>query len=1053
MHVKHSLKSIIRSFRKTILFILLLSLAAGVVAIGTSMYQESTQMKASLDEFYHTVATIVYQGQSEENPVLFFEEMNEKLKSFPFDEIEQLDTVREVGFESTALAFVQGSDVKKVGSALKDWGVLTIGGGKNLDVFISQAIIQEIHFGAKFRENNTLRISYMDEHSTYVNADIKENRTYLLIGRRVASNTPAILLYPSVPDEVANLPSIIDITDNLNFLQTEEGKEIRTLLDDFQVVNSSYQVKVLSSLYTNEDFLSGRMKLEAGTYLKSSSKEILISDVMAKDLEVGIGDSISLNLHFSSSGLGISDYLKTHTFSHQSSYTVAGIFQKQDGMDIDIYMNQEDWMNQQYHDKTFVKYLIQNGKEEAFRKEVEPFLFSNMTLQIADQGYEEAIKPVKQLQTSATLIVIVGYLIFLLMLILFSYLYMGKQKETIRIMRALGTKISGTMVYLGVSTALIILVSIVIGTISGYFLQETINSTLFQLFSTTMAKDIRYSIREVGLKEIKPLIDTVSLGSFTIPALFQVSISFLVLSIGAIRTVGTVDLIRQPVMKKNTVRKVKHHQKHIHLDWIGIQSLRFAGISIIRNGVRSFIVPIITCALSFLFVILFLLGTIQKEKLKAAYEQIPVTAYLSNYDGTYRSLSNLNLGYDVYRLIDPTYEKRLEWDSEMYEYYMEYGNYTGQQARKEQGELLLQSEFIKELYLSTSCHYEFVGKIQTGNKEYQLITPEIRIHNNAFGFDWFLEEIKRMPFITFTNHIQYTADFFDEEEVQVSYLKGFDERTLQESTEDVALVSNSFANQNQIGLGDFIQVNSWYVYDETTYVAMLPLQVVGIYQDPYEMDTIFVPYLNTYEQQYINDQAIVSGEWSKEFYQDVAIWNEFIPRNPQTVTWLMKNTENLDLFRDYLQLHGYSRNQSIGQIRSSVVLEDDLLLNTVVNIEKFIQTTNLIKPVMMLFAICSGFFVSYILLKHRIEEIAIMRSVGTSKIAVVISFYSEQLLLLSLGVIPVMIWLLMSKQYLRLDADFMFAFLIFIGAYLAGTMASLWIMISYPVRDILFTKE
>ena len=71
-----------------------------------------------------------------------------------------------------------------------------------------------------------------------------------------------------------------------------------------------------------------------------------------------------------------------------------------------------------------------------------------MKFTLYDQGYEAALKPIVELKDTSILLLLLGGLSAIIILVLFSYLYVIKQKDTIINMLALGAGKKRTLTYI-----------------------------------------------------------------------------------------------------------------------------------------------------------------------------------------------------------------------------------------------------------------------------------------------------------------------------------------------------------------------------------------------------------------------------------------------------------------------------------------------------------------------------------------------------------------------------------------------------------------------------
>ena len=109
----------------------------------------------------------------------------------------------------------------------------------------------------------------------------------------------------------------------------------------------------------------------------------------------------------------------------------------------------------------------------------------------------------------------------------------------------------------------------------------------------------------------------------------------------------------------------------------------------------------------------------------------------------------------------------------------------------------------------------------------------------------------------------------------------------------------------------------------------------------------------------------------------------------------------------------------------------------------------LIPGMLILFGVI-GFMVSYLLIRHRLNELAIMRSMGAGKAHVFSSFFIEQLILFTIGLLPVIIFGIVLPEYFTYYKTSLGYYII---SYIAGTAIALVVLGRTKLIDILFSKE
>ncbi len=187
-----------------------------------------------------------------------------------------------------------------------------------------------------------------------------------------------------------------------------------------------------------------------------------------------------------------------------------------------------------------------------------------------------------------------------------------------------------------------------------------------------------------------------------------------------------------------------------------------------------------------------------------------------------------------------------------------------------------------------------------------------------------------------------------------------------------------------------------------------------------------------------------------EIPDDARYSNEYLADTINSATFLMKNTQELSDFRDYLEDNDYSQIGSINRNRLAVVIEDKALMDAIESIDQHLAFMNIIRPVMLALSTVIGFILSYLLTRNRLHEFAVMRSLGTKRFHVYSAFFLEQLILFLLGIVPVLIILLVNPAWI---AYFGLNLIGFILLYALGIMIAIYLMSRAKILDILFIKE
>jgi hypothetical protein len=1063
--ILHSIKSIIRTPKKTILFLFLIALLSMFLSIGAGMYQSAINMLKEADETFTTVVELNYLGEKGDDEIAYYERMNRDLEGLDTSSLLNQADVLSVNMENTALAYIEDKQINQNLSAINEYVIIEVIRVRPYNEAFYQATINKVHFGKTMRENTYVLINNIDEFGVNRGYDFDFGNKYLLIGKESAGQNPTPVITPGLPEGIEGYEALIDLNDAPDYYDTEEGVRLLKLVDAFHVVSTSLPVTMVTSLEASEPYFNRNMIISEGRvfnaeeYQDGSNKVIIISRNLADFYNVGVGDKLNLNLHYARNGFGLSDYLTDHEFSEVAEYEIVGVFDNKNENRFSIYMPGAEWIKQGKYSPTIARFMVENGSGGSFidRNSDELPVFLSFTLY--DQGYEEAIKPINELKDIAILLLILGGISGAIILLLFAYLYVYKQRFTLMNMLALGAGKRRTFRYIVFGSSLLIFLASSLGAFASAGFLNKLTNSIFERMIDIYGTDIRYSERALGLQlEYTANVEI----NYWLPVLITLImlISSIILILGLTIFIINEDGFKSRRIKKKAAKKLKKlpgtqnikisKEQNVLFGKVRPLPLKYALVSIIRNAERSLIVPVLALVLAIFLVFLNFLSNIQVEKREKVYDNIPVNAYLTSFMNESRDIGGLRLQYDIYRLIDPEYQYRMEYTWRNYEEFQE--RYTSKMASEERDKILMDSEFFKEMYLYSSIHYEYMGvaKSKDGieNKELASI-PNVRKHKDAFGYDWFIEAIKKMPRLAYADDLRFTPDFFETTSPEVEFFDGYGFESLR-LLENVGFISRRQAIEEGIELGDTIRITGWTNLDTLAICSLLDIKVVGIYEQGWRSDVIYLPWIMSYDHNYFVDYYYTESPENIENEDVYRLWNESLARNVRSATFTLKNTQNLDSFREYLNTWGYSEAGKIKFNRNAVVIQDKNLEETIKTLDNYIRLMDTLIPLMLILFGIIGFMVSYLLIRHRLNELAIMRSIGVGKTKVFLAFFIEQLILFIIGLLPVLIFGMVFPTYFiyyRVSLGY------FVISYLAGTAVALLVLGRTKLLDILFSKE
>ncbi len=1097
MIFKHSLKSIVRSPGKSLLFILLLSAAIIFVSLGSSMLFSANGMLDQADQQFHTVVSLKYGGLHDERGAWADTAFQETFNSLNLPALVDHSAVLSFDLEREIFAYAGDStDIVQRNSPFAYVNVFTFLPRFQDEGGVWTVVSDKSIFGDEVGEKILVKINPLTTEGESV-APFEEGHTYLAATRiNFVNNTRyATLIRPAdltnqTPEGLDKFAEFTDITDQPGFFDSSDWRIWQNLILSMEVIDQSFSVTVSSSLPTAAPFHLNQTWLTEGSFeisngLTTNADICYISDRVASLLNLDVGDLWPLKFHYATSGNPAYSYWEEDGFAYEGDIRVAGIFNEVPGLAFTVYMPFPSWVNKAPDSYEFLRVLVDNKEVKSYVDTIRPMLPDVVGVTVEDQGYAAAIKPILTLQKQAITLTTVSAVAGIAVAILFSYLFISRQRETAQIMMMMGTGRTRTGAYLLYGILLIALIATIVGTLVAGAFDFRITEVVWDSLQKAPVQDMRYSERALGIPiAFNPEITTAAWVRW-------LSGGLLVLVILLITLIFALATLRQPKRKK-TKEEISGPEvkagKGIAFAYIPTVSLRFALRSIQRNFLRSLIVPAAALLMAAFIVMIGIAAHQQQVEAVNVYDEIPTTAYMTTFLG-YSKEVPLSLQSDIFELLDPEYLARGFRK-------MNREPMSSEEMLALRESMVESNPYVSELMLTTKMHYTYMGVTfdANGNRINPEIPrrPEIPKHSNSYGYDWFEDKVLHMPTLFFTDNLKILPEFSEMQESDLVWLPGYDNTTFK-TTDYIAVLPDRFAEENGIALGQKVRLAAYLtIQDQGVLMEAYDFKVVGTYAQGSMPPVVYIPwslitkipitfdflYAEFLPVQNENGVYVIvrSGPYDPhivlpdlpttlspnteepnaaeapdlEIPDEYRLSNEVLADNVNSATFLLEDTRNLSDFRDYLAEHDYSQVGSINRNRLAVVIKDQTLYDAIENIQRHIAFMDLIRPVMLALSTLIGFILSYLLTRHRLHEFAVMRSLGTKRFGVYSAFFLEQLLLFLLGVVPVLVTLIIRPdwaQYVGLNL------LWFVLLYALGIMVAIYIMGRSKILDILFTKE
>ena len=1054
--LKHSLKSVIRTPGKSLLFMLLLSASILFVSIGSNMLFSAERMLEQADDQFSTVVALKYGGLHNNEGAWADQTFQDNISNLDFSIITDHPAVLAVDNEREVLAFAEEVAIKQRRSPFFNISAFTFTPQYQREDDIWTALIQEIYFGDIIESPVLFQVNPLNSEGETINRTLEEGRTYFgaasihfAHSSRIATFIQPANLTNAHQEALRTLPPIVDITDMPDYFNSVEGNLWRNLIESMDVIDDSFSVNVSSYLpaavpfHQNQTWLTdGQFEID-NQYRNMDLDTCYISDRLASLLGLKVGDVWPLKFHYNPSGNPEYSYWVENGFSYEGDMRIAGIFKEVAGLAFNIYIPDQNWIDKAPDQYNFLRILINNRSVDAYTEYLESVLPENIEVQVEDQGYSSAIDPILTLRKRAAALTGVSVAAGVAVSALFSYLFIYRQHETAQFMMVMGTGRTRTSAYLLFGILTIALLSSILGTLLAGAIDLRVTQIIWDVLQQQPILDLRYSERALGIPvSFTPEIATAAWVRW-------LSAGLLILVVFIITIVFTFQALRKPKRKKIKESIKPDHKAHTGASFrfIPTVSLRFALRSISRNRLLSLIVPSTTLLLAILISLLGMTAYQQEAEGEAIYDEVETTAYLTSFLANNRQVP-LYLQSDIFPFLDPEYDSRNLGQ-------MVYRKMNGDQITELKRTLEDENPFVKNILLTTEMHYTYMGIVNKADGRRVNLDlprrPAVVYHSRVYGYDWFYAEVAQMPTILFTDSVLASPEFSKTKNPQFTWLEGYSDISFL-SHEYIVVLPDRFADKNQINLGDKIRIASYKTIDGSgVLMEAYDFRVVGTYNQGSRSPVIYTPWSLicyipiTYDINYLDlesPNANPQPEW--------LVSNEYLADDINTATIILEDPRDLPDFRDYLESQDYSEVGKINRNRLAVVIEDKTLADAVESIQQHISFMNLVIVIMQVLSGIIGFILSYLLTRNRVHEFAIMRSLGTRKLQVYGAFFIEQFMLFLLGLLPILVMLYLNPGWASIIGKYL---LWFIVLYTSGTIIAIGLMGRTKILDILFTKE
>lgn len=1008
MIVRNGIRSILRDRGRTALFSLLVVLLTVIMILSLSVLQYCDSALDACDRAYRSIALIEYMGSeypSEDEPDAA---ARAAAKALTDESILAVPGVTAWTRGNTAFASAAGYErkfdtmpygwraviaVSRVSKPISQWYLFDK---------LNQPVESEGSFTYYTCTLDTIFYSRKGKEEAHIDllpGDSgfmpEQGKTYILNGTFVdkSRDTRHIGDYPMNGFDIFRVESFLS-SDDLPYADHAAGEPVPEpflrATEQYRIMNNYVRVVPCRDVNDVYGFQQNDLHLTEGSMPDPGSPySCVITADLADALGLKPGDTFSMD---ELRGTDDDRYRLMLTGKSQD-YTVSGIAATAANYRGTVWVIAED------ADTPLFGYLLgtvslRNGQGEEAAEALQALMPERVRVTLLDQGYGNAVQPFREVRKTAVNVLLICSAGVAAVLLLFALLFVGRQGSTVKIMVSLGTP--GRDIVLWFLSAMLVIcgISVLLGTALGTVLRPAVFHMIEDALNAARAETGRllYSESSLGIVKETAFDPQVPLwpGLLSAAGIVALAVLFCLLFLRIARRGGTRRRGRSRI-------RVPHGKTSVR----GQGGLRFALLSIRRGGPRSWVVPLVSLALTVMIV--FLGGMYQgwQNELDSALDNTRIDGLVVSLNGRY--YSNLVLSvYDV--------------------------------------RTLLATEGVDDVSVSYGYRYWLEEDVPS-------------FTNGKNGRRRRIEWIDMQPEIVALNSLAAAREFYYADPA-VTWLEGWDESMLKETgftpillrdIEEVeekcipAVCGAAFLEDHGLALGDTFPCMVQADYNGySRWEVPVILQAVGSYVQKENKAAVFVPL-----SCYLPPEMLTDAEMPDGIYSEILF-------TFRTCRFHLSSARDLDLIRKHLREQGFSAVGRPSAIRTTLLLRDAAFLKLKENMERNITMGRVISTALLLLIAILGFVISWLMTFSRRQEFALMRGFGAPKRRVFASFFLEQAILSIAGCLAgctALLWLYAGGLTQPLAAA------VYLACYLLGTAVSVLMAGKTDLMELLTLRD
>ena len=579
---------------------------------------------------------------------------------------------------------------------------------------------------------------------------------------------------------------------------------------------------------------------------------------------------------------------------------------------------------------TLASVSLQNDKAEDAVDMIRGTLPPLTRISLFDQGYGDAVKPFRSIASAAADVIAVCAAGTAASLLLFAFVFVGRQSYSVKIMISLGTPRRGIATWLLSGATVISGTAAILGGVVAWFTLPLIYKIISRSVGGAGSSLRPYSELSLGVTH------SIKVKSEFSPIPVIVCVAAVILTLLLFCVVFLLFAYRGASPKKGKMRiRVPAGKTSVALRG----SLRFSVLSIRRGGRGSLVVPAVCAVLTAVIIILGGVFTGWRTQLDKAYDDTEITGHAVSTCGRFYS-----------ELLVPIKDIRT----------------------------IMKTDGVGDVFVSSNYRYYVESEMPT-------------FADSGFGRER-QESWKRSgASVISLNDLRAAKDFFYTEP-SVEWLDGWDESFLANyksaSIDEQfrngyypdsipAIFSDSFMESHSLSPGDAFSVQ--LIYEKTYFEGELTLNfdIVGSYKQIGSEANIYIPLTYSYPP----DRLGIESDY-------------FDPTTFSTCRFTVRSADSLETLRQSLGEKGFTRvGGKAGIIRTTIILEDASFIKLTETLGRYISMGRTMAVLISAVVTLIGFIVSWLMINGRKREFALMRGFGARGGRIFASFFIEQAIL------------------------------------------------------------